>query len=143
MQYTAYDPATGQLLWNYTNSEDETLTEINGKPVVHGKHDPGKFYWSAGDIVAIPAKPASLFTAYDFDYATKTWQTNLVKTEQAVRKARDAQLADVDRVNPIWYGTLTAEQQQELQQYRLDLLNIPQQSGFPESVVWPSKPAWL
>ena len=143
MQYTAYDSTTGQLLWNYFNSEDTVLTEINGKPVLPDKYELGKFYWSADGIVAIPAKPASLFTAYDFDYATKTWQVNISATEKAVRTARDAQLADVDKVNPIWYGSLTTEQQQELQQYRTDLLNIPQQSGFPESVVWPSKPAWL
>ena len=143
MQYTAYNPETGQLLWNYSNSEDTVLTEINGKPVLPAKYEPGKFYWEAGNIVAVPTKPSSLFTAYDFDYATKTWQVNLPATEKAIRQARDNELATVDRVNPIWYGTLTSEQQQQLQQYRTDLLNVPQQSGFPESVVWPTKPAWL
>ena len=143
MQYTAYNPETGQLLWNYSNTEDTVLTEINGKPVLPAKYETGKFYWQDGNIVAIPTKPASLFTAYNFDYATKTWLIDLVKTEQAVRKTRDVQLADVDKVNPIWYGTLISEQQQQLQQYRTDLLNVPQQSGFPESVVWPTKPAWL
>lgn len=144
MIYTAYEPATGQILWTYTDTDESVIqTEINGKPVVTGEYSPAKYYIDAGVATELPAKPASLLNVYKFDYATKTWQVDVQATGNAVRKIRDEHLSSVDRVNPIWYGTLTTEQQQQLQQYRSDLLNIPQQSGFPESVVWPTKPAWL
>lgn len=49
----------------------------------------------------------------------------------------------VDRVNPVRYQTLTQQQQTELSQYRQALLDITQQPGFPENVVWPTNPPWL
>ena len=30
--------------------------------------------------------------------------------------------------------------QNEWKQYRIDLLNVPQQSSFPSKVTWPTKP---
>ena len=61
----------------------------------------------------------------------------------STRKARDARLAaDVDPVvsNPLRWAALTTEQQQAWADYRQALLDIPQQSGFPHNVVWPTKP---
>ena len=52
-------------------------------------------------------------------------------------------LSQVDRVNPIWYASLSAEQQSQLQQYRQDLLSVPEQSGFPGTIAWPTAPTWL
>jgi hypothetical protein len=46
-------------------------------------------------------------------------------------------------VNPIWYASLTTEQQTQLADYRQALLDVPAQSGFPENVSWPNKPGWL
>jgi len=59
------------------------------------------------------------------------------------RNIRNKLLEKVDRVNPIWYATLTSTQQTELATYRKELLDVPQQSGFPNSILWPSPPAWL
>ncbi|WP_423197462.1 Phage tail protein [Cupriavidus sp. H19C3] len=36
--------------------------------------------------------------------------------------------------------TLTAEQYQALMRYRRELRNVPEQSGFPASIVWPETP---
>lgn len=59
------------------------------------------------------------------------------------RKKRDNILADeVDPIitNPIRWQELTAAKQAEWRQYRLNLLAVPQQSGFPHNVTWPTKP---
>jgi pyruvate,orthophosphate dikinase len=35
------------------------------------------------------------------------------------------------------------ERQVALQEYRQALLAVPQQPGFPDQVIWPTKPSWL
>lgn len=60
-----------------------------------------------------------------------------------VRLMRDEKLRDeVDPItsNALRFNSMTAEQQQAWADYRQALLNIPQQSGFPHDVVWPTKP---
>ena len=60
-----------------------------------------------------------------------------------VRLARDAKLAnDVDPIvsNPLRWNELTDVQRTAWTQYRTDLLNVPQQAGFPHNVTWPTKP---
>lgn len=63
--------------------------------------------------------------------------------EVAMRDLRNKLLAKVDFVNPVWYASLTAQQQDELATYRRALLDVPQQTGFPNSIAWPTPPAWL
>lgn len=50
--------------------------------------------------------------------------------------------AEVDPIvsNPLRWADLTTENQNEWSQYRTDLLNVPQQSGFPNTISWPTKP---
>lgn len=58
-----------------------------------------------------------------------------------IRNRRNKFLAlYVDTFNPIRWEMLTQEQKSLWIQYRQDLLNIPQQSDFPDNVVWPIKP---
>lgn len=42
--------------------------------------------------------------------------------------------------NPLRWAELTTEQQNAWTQYRTDLLNVPQQAGFPNTITWPTKP---
>lgn len=42
--------------------------------------------------------------------------------------------------NPLRWAELTTEKQNEWTQYRTDLLNVPQQAGFPNTINWPTKP---
>ncbi|MGB1154093.1 MAG: phage tail assembly chaperone [Paracoccaceae bacterium] len=61
----------------------------------------------------------------------------------AVRAERDWKLAnEVDPIvsNPLRWNDMSAEEQAAWAQYRTDLLNVPQQEGFPHNVVWPTKP---
>lgn len=69
--------------------------------------------------------------------------------------AADAELADFERfvrnallenevdpivANPLRWGELTEAKQTEWATYRTDLLNVPQQAGFPNTITWPTKP---
>lgn len=59
-----------------------------------------------------------------------------------LRMERDGLLAEVDAFvgNPLRWATLSAEQQDAWAVYRQALLDVPQQAGFPNDVVWPVKP---
>lgn len=67
-----------------------------------------------------------------------------VQTDALVREKRDAKLAsEVDPIagNTLRWAALSAAKQAEWADYRQALLDVPQQSGFPMSVAWPTKPA--
>lgn len=60
------------------------------------------------------------------------------------RAKRDSLLiSEVDPIlsNDVRWAELTTEQQNAWTQYRTDLLNVPQQSGFPNTITWPTKPS--
>ena len=60
-----------------------------------------------------------------------------------IRLERDSKLAlEVDPIvsNSLRWNELSEAKQTEWSQYRTDLLNVPQQSGFPNTVVFPTKP---
>ena len=60
-----------------------------------------------------------------------------------IRLERDSKLAlEVDPIvsNSLRFNELSEAKQTEWSQYRTDLLNVPQQSGFPNTVVFPTKP---
>ena len=59
-----------------------------------------------------------------------------------LRMERDGLLAEVDAIagNALRWAALSAEQQDAWAVYRQALLDVPQQAGFPNDVVWPVKP---
>jgi len=62
---------------------------------------------------------------------------------EEVRQKRDFKLeTEVDPIagNALRWAELTAEQQQAWADYRQALLDVPEQSGFPHDLVWPTKP---
>jgi len=66
------------------------------------------------------------------------------ETADQVRSDRDYKLLiEVDPLvtNPLRWAELTSDKQTEWSQYRTDLLNVPQQSGFPNTITWPTKPS--
>ena len=68
--------------------------------------------------------------------------TEWVNTAELVRSKRDTALEDVDVMagNVLRWNSLSDTQRESWTQYRIDLLNVPQQAGFPLTVVWPTKP---
>jgi len=64
-------------------------------------------------------------------------------TAANIRAERDNILvAEVDPIvtNPMRWGALSSVKQNEWTQYRTAILDVPQQSGFPNSITWPSTP---
>ena len=80
----------------------------------------------------------------DFTAYTAPTQAELdAQAASEARMTRDYLLrSEVDRIvsNPLRWADMTSEKQSEWSQYRTDLLNVPQQSGFPNTISWPTKP---
>jgi hypothetical protein len=59
----------------------------------------------------------------------------------SVRNERNELLLEVDAIssNPLRWAELDAPTQALWATYRLELLDVPQQTGFPQTVVWPTK----
>jgi len=83
---------------------------------------------SAGDVAA---------------YVPPTQEELDAAKAQAVRADRDQRLLVVDTIagNALRWASLSAEQQAEWAAYRQDLLDVPQQAGFPDNITWPQEPA--
>lgn len=63
-----------------------------------------------------------------------------------IRAERDRRLvSEVDPVvsNPLRWADLSEQEQADVSAYRLALLDVPSQSGFPSTVSWPTKPSCL
>jgi len=61
---------------------------------------------------------------------------------ESVRSHRDALLSEMDAIvsNPLRWSALDADTQAAWATYRQALLDVPQQAGFPDSVIWPTQP---
>ena len=59
-----------------------------------------------------------------------------------VRADRDGRLTEVDAIagNALRWAALDADTQAAWSAYRQALLDVPQQSGFPHDITWPTKP---
>ena len=75
--------------------------------------------------------------------------TSEVDYRSEEQKASDVRLqrnhllvSEVDPIvtNPLRWAELSSTVQQQWTDYRTALLDVPQQSGFPNEVVWPTKP---
>jgi hypothetical protein len=83
----------------------------------------------------------------DFQPYVSPTQAELDATAASqVRHVRDQLLvSDVDPVvsNPLRWADLSAQEQADVSAYRLALLDVPQQQGFPHTISWPTKPSCL
>lgn len=117
--------------------------EINEEIYKKIKQNKSGAYYDNG----VQLKPAKS-TKYDkWDYVNKQWvldaDLQLWGETIEVRNQRDFLLVEMDEIvsNPLRWATFSPELQAQWVQYRLDLLNVPQQSGFPLNVVFPTKPS--
>ena len=133
--YTTYDPTTGEITG---------LLSLDGslplQPAIEGIFGRDEYRIVDNTPVSKPSKPGDDWL---WDTYTLEWRLDHQEAEDRCRTQRNQLLSLIDRVNPLWYASLTAEQQTQLQQYRQALLDITDQPGFPTEVVWPVKPAWL
>lgn len=81
-----------------------------------------------------------------FDLVDGAWVINQTRHDEAaaeiIRSLRDKKLRVVDKIvsNPLRWAEMAVDKQKDWSQYRTDLLNVPQQFGFPNSITWPVKP---
>lgn len=121
-----------------------------------GFYHPDRGYWqTTGDVsedifaaypegtVEVELKPSDLHNMIDGVWVEFSQAEKDQLASDNARYQRDKILAnEVDPIagNALRWVALNAEQQQAWADYRQALLDIPQQSGFPHDVAWPTKP---
>ena len=144
MNYSIYDLTTGEISDLVTFADSESANQnLMLQAHIEGHHDPATHYVKNNLVCERTPDPSNNEVFYKFDANQEQWVVCLDLRPQISRDKRNTLLNDIDRVNPIWYASLTASQQQELQAYRHALLAVPQQVGFPTAIEWPAKPQWL
>tara|TARA_R110000744_G_scaffold361311_1_gene469023 strand:+ start:381 stop:794 length:414 start_codon:yes stop_codon:yes gene_type:complete len=75
-------------------------------------------------------------------YTAPTQEALDADLADSVRLERDGLLLGVDAYvsNPLRWASLTSAVQALWATYRLELLYVPQQTGFPHTIEWPNKP---
>lgn len=122
----------------------------------HGFFHPDRGYWQTistpsdemiathpDGTVEIPLQPSEFHTWNGSDWVPPTQAKLDAVASMQARTRRDYLLASmVDPIvsNPLRWAAMSAEQQQGWKYYRLYLLDIPQQAGFPTDVIWPTSP---
>jgi Phage tail assembly chaperone protein len=114
----------------YQTGQDEYILE--------GVADYNTQYIKNKEITNLPIKPEG---EYYFDYTTEQWVFNREKAEKDTKQKRDKLLAEgPDRISPMWWSSMTPEEQQAWTEYRQALLDITEQPNYPQEIVWPTKP---
>lgn len=88
-------------------------------------------------------KPPSEFHVWDGSQWNEDTAAKNTFNAGHERRNRDWKLrTEVDPFvsNALRWADLSTQKQSEWTQYRLDLLDVPQQSGFPNNITWPTKP---
>lgn len=100
--------------------------------------DPKKYYISGNTLFTKPENPFKYGT---FNYQTKIWEFNTELADIDIKSERYRLLSESD-----WTDTLSAQTRlgetlyNQWQVYRQALRDIPQQEGYPVTVIWPEKP---
>jgi hypothetical protein len=141
MIVSAYNPQTGEI-YHSVHVESELQATQLYTDWIAGAWPNDQYRVVNSQPVALPPKPVGNLPVR-FDHAGQQWQVNDLVAANIQRRRRNSLLKSVDQVNTVRFATLTDQQRTELAQYRLDLLSVPQQDGFPSTIVWPTKPHWL
>lgn len=106
--------------------------------ILEGRADFYTQYIEDGVVKDMPLKPQG---EYKFNYESKQWEFDYILADDKARQQRDNLLADgPDRISPMWWSSMTPEQQQAWTDYRQALLDITEQPNYPQEIVWPTKP---
>lgn len=130
---------------NYRNAKfglDQTFIECEIEDAERG-WVPRTFYPSAP---ALQWTPAGLYDQIveDGEVAEMTEDEIYAEVSRINRLQRDSKLQrEVDPLvtNPLRWADLSSEKRQEWLDYRIGLLGLPGQVGWPHLISWPTKPA--
>lgn len=130
---------SGQIVMTGLCSEsDIDLQTYEGAELKVGKADCYTDYYKNNSLVKYPPKPDWFYT---FDFESERWVVNVEEAANQAIAKRDKLLAEgPDRISPIWWASMTTQEQAAWTQYRQDLLDITEQADYPEFIVWPIKP---
>lgn len=139
IHYTIYKDTTGEIVFTGIALKEEEVINITASGQSYILEPSKEYQYVAnGTITDMPPKPDG---EYRFNYVSKSWEFNEASARTQAIYKRDQLLKEgPDRINPLWWGSMTAQQQQSWSTYRQDLLDITQQPGYPAEVTWPVKP---
>jgi len=134
MDFIVYN-TTGQIVRVGQCQEIDFLLQANdNENILEGTADVATQYIENGVVTNMPERPVGY---YKFDYTQKAWVQDYDKAdaEQRIKRGRLlkesdwTQLPDVPLTNKTEWAT-----------YRQELRDIPEQSGYPSNVVYPTPP---
>jgi hypothetical protein len=144
MKYTIYNIDTGRIIsTGYTAGNTVPQNFMSGRSWVEGEIDGNKYYIVDGLPVEYPPQPSELNVRYKFDWNTHQWVVDLKETEIVVRRIRNQLFTVVDKINPMWYDSLSTAQKNQVSNFRSAVIAITDQPDFPLNIVWPEPPNWL
>lgn len=135
--FSIYSQTTGEIV-NSGYVPNQDLYDL--QPVEKGfvkvpvESDINSQYFENGVLVNIPNKPD-----YEchFDFAAKQWILDYDVQTAIIKNRRNRLLAESDWTQ---LSDVPITNKDAWAQYRQALRNIPEQSGFPTNVVWPTPP---
>jgi hypothetical protein len=131
----------------------EALTILHpGEWILEGEPtSEAEFHASFSVITGTDSNGSSILSSdvnnFQVNWATVSAKSTQIENDRpakTVRAERDNRLVtEVDPIvsNALRWADLTAAKQAEWTQYRTDLLNVPDQAGFPTDITWPTKPS--
>ena len=130
---------------NYRNAQyiDDTRIDCEIEHPVHGwipyTLDPADTDMTVNNDDLLAAMSAKGDVAA---YVPPTQEELTEALAQSVRSERAQRLLAVDAIagNALRWAALSEASQSEWATYRQALLDVPQQSGFPDSITWPQEP---
>lgn len=135
---------------NYRNAKFFHVDTIDCE-IEHPEHGWIAYHCDRNDPYVIGFDNAALYDAMAADPSTIPYTpptAEEIAAEQALGIRVDRSRILQEQVDPyagnsLRWADLTSAQQTELTTYRQALLNITNQSTFPESVTWPTAPDWV
>lgn len=141
-QATIYDNK-GRIIGRYSSNNEQSLrANLEGHHWIEGSV-PSDHYIKNGQPVAMSPRPDTEHIKHKWNYDTESWEVDITTSARVIRQNRNTALEQIDRINPVWYASLSDSEKAQLATYRQALLDVPQQPGFPTTIDWPVKPSWL
>lgn len=140
MNYTLYNRKTGEIVGT---TNDLYRAKQNG--YIEGTYMSQYYYVANNTVVKKPPKPTPNYSwyEYNFNYNTKQYELDIEKTAFNARVMRNNMFQYVDKVSPMWYSSMTPEQQLITSSFRESLLEVTKQPNFPLEIDWPTVPSFL